>query len=234
MSAIHTPKFSADGKKIYFTWHVNGKMGEQLAVFDLTNEKTSVLLADGAMNRFPAVNPAGDAYFVSDRTGVDNIYVYRDGSTELVTNTETGFRFPAFDNEGRLYADVFSYKGWEPAEVEQISPISPASVTIAPPPAPPADENSDSHAEFEQHEIQDYSIIPSIWPRQWAPLLFVYNNGYFAGAQVSGFDAVDRHRYVLGIAYDSFSSSADAIAVYSNRSFGPDLSISAESFTTDI
>jgi hypothetical protein len=234
MDSVHTPKFSADGKTIYFSWHVNGKLGEQIAALDRATGKVTVLVGDGSMNRYPAINPRGDLYFVSDRTGVDNIYAFRNGKAELITQTETGFRFPAFDPQGQLHADVFSYRGWQPARVEEIAPIHPALVTIAPPPAPPADADADEHVGNQKYEIEDYSIIPSIWPRQWLPALLVYNSGYFVGGQVLGFDAVDRHRYVLGLGYDSFAHAPDILAAYSNRSLGADLSVSVESYTSDI
>jgi hypothetical protein len=231
MGAVYTPKFSADGKTIYFSWHVNGKLGEQIAALDRATGKVSVLVADGHFNRFPAVNPRGELYYVSDRTGVDNIYVYRGKTSQLVTNTETGFRFPAFDTLGKLHAEWFSYRGWQPAQIEEMAPIDPSSVTIAPPPAPPGTEASTTPGNY---TIEDYSIIPSIWPRQWLPALLVYNKGFFVGGQVLGFDAVDRHRYILGIGYDSFAKEANVLAAYSNRSLGPDLSASVESYTTNI
>jgi Tol biopolymer transport system component len=234
MDAVHTPKFSADGKSIYFSWHVNGKLGEQIAMIDRATDTVTVLVKDGSLNRFPVVNPKGELYFVSDRTGVDNVYVLRDGGAELITNTETGLRFPAFDPQGQLYAEVFSYRGWQPAQVEEIAPLKPALVTIAPPPAPPADQDSEDHASDQKYEIENYSVIPSIWPRQWLPVILASNNGYFLGGQVLGFDAVDRHRYVLGVGYDSFSKAPDILLAYSNRSLGPDLSVSAENYTTDI
>jgi hypothetical protein len=234
MDAVHTPKFSADGKAIYFSWHVNGKLGEQIAALDRATGKVTVLVNDGSLNRFPAVNPHGELYFVSDRTGVDNIYALRSEKVELIAQTETGFRFPAFDPQGQLHADVFSYRGWQPARVEEIAPIDPASVTIAPPPAPPADQYSDPQIVDQKYEIENYSVIPSIWPRQWLPALLVYNSGYFIGGQVLGFDAVDRHRYILGVGYDSFAHAPDILAAYSNRSLGADLSASVESYTADI
>ncbi len=234
LDAARTPKFSADGKTIYFSWHINGRIGEQIAALDRETGKLTAIAADGSFNRFPTVSPRGDLYFVSDRTGVDNIYVQRAGKSELVSNTETGFRFPAFDSQGQLYADVFSYRGWQPAQVEELAPLHPSSVTIAPPPAPLIDQYSETQAVDQNYDIENYSIVPSIWPRQWLPALLVYKGGYFVGGQVSGFDAVDRHRYILGIGYDSFAHAPDILAAYSNRSFGPDLSGSVESYTNNI
>lgn len=234
MDAVHTPKFSADGKTIYFSWHINGKLGEQIAALDRASGKVTVLTEGTALNRFPTINPKGELYFVSDRTGVDNIYAFRDGKAELITQTETGFRFPSFDPQGQLHADVFSYRGWQPAQVDEVAPINPTLVTISPPPAPPADQYSDAQAVDEKYEIQNYSVIPSIWPRQWLPVLLFSKSGYFAGGQVLGFDAVDRHRYILGVGYDSFAHAPDILAAYSNRQLGADLSVSVQSYTSDI
>ena len=47
------------------------------------------------------------------------------------------------------------------------------------------------------------------------------------GEAVAGFDAVDRHRYLADVGYDTLSSAFDWLGVYQNRSLGPTFSLVA-------
>ena len=54
------------------------------------------------------------------------------------------------------------------------------------------------------------------------------------GGEVLGFDAIDRHRYLLGVTYNTAIQAPDIFALYSNRSWGPTLNISADFLTNGI
>jgi hypothetical protein len=225
--ASNTPKFSRDGKKIIFTLHRNGQVAEDLMSLELATGKTEVLLANGAFNRFPAIHPDGTLYFVSDSSGIDNIYRYDAGIVTPVTHVTTGLWFPSFAPDGSLHANVLSFTGWDLAAIESRTDENVAIVR----------ENIPNEAvtASEAHPIPastEYSIFPSIWPRQWAPLLYLKPHGLFAGAEVIGFDAVDRHRYLGLLAYDSEVKKADGFVYYANRSWGPTFSLSAENRTS--
>lgn len=233
---LASPVFTPDGKKIIFSFHPMGVAREDLMVFDLDRKKATPLVSDGYFNRFPAVHPNGDIYFVSDRTGVDNIFrVHAPNQAEQRTNLTTGLSFATFSPSGKLYASTFSYRGWDLSQVSlSQSAISSTSVTLPPRPTPKIDSQSENHASQTQHAVQDYSIYPSILPRQWAPIVLLRNSGAYLGGQVLGFDAVDRHRYVLGLAYDTQVKKSDWVGVYSNRSFGVDLTFLSSQQTTQL
>ena len=221
------PKFSSH-ETIVFSLHSNDENSEDLVEVSLSGGPLRTLVSNGFYNRYPAFDSNGSLYFVSDATGVDNLFRYKDGQKPAqVTNVTTGLWLPAF-GPSTFYASVFSARGWDLAKMDiDASPINTDAVAIVgasgDSAAPKIDEKSKNTAESKEHEAEDYSIFPSIWPRQWTPLLVVMPSGVYAGGTVLGFDAVDRHRYLLGAAYNSVSQRGDVLGVYSNRSFGPTL-----------
>lgn len=225
--AAYTPKFSADGKKVYFSLHPVGQTSENLMELDVASGATRELVANGAFNRFPAVHPSGDVYFVSDASGVDNIHVLSQGKPVAVTNLTTGAWFPSFDASGKLHAGLFSHTGWDLAELEPAPGLVEAP-RLPPLPAPQADAESAPHRIEKEYESTDYSAMPSLLPRQWTPLLFVGPRGAVFGGQVLGFDSVDLHRYLLSGSYDTEVGEPDYLVHYANRSLGPTLSLTAD------
>ena len=226
------PKFSADGHTIYFSLHRNGHVSEELMALDLTSKAARVLVDNGKFNRYPTVAKNGDVFFVSDLTGVDNLYRYRSGaSPEMVTNLTTGIAFPSTDAQGAVYGAVFSASGWDLAGVDLLTkPVAPESVTIAPPPAPaPAlnDEDSIPKPANKKYDLANYSVFPSIWPRAWIPYAAWTPGNFEIGESISGYDATDRHRYAVSLGYDTLSQNADWFGEYQNRSLGPTFSFIA-------
>jgi Tol biopolymer transport system component len=241
---VSGPKFSADGRTLYFSLHPNGKFQEDLYALDLATGQARPLVADGHFNRQPAIappgalarEPDGAVYFVSDATGVDNVYRYSPGSPPaLVTNVTTGLWFPAFDPKGTLYASAFSYSGFDLARVSPASaPLAPGALTLSAPSAPAPEASSDDRAGRVEYPVRDYSVIPSIWPRAWVPLTLaeLVPGGVYLGGEVYGFDATDRHRYlVLGGYNTGIPSVADVNATYENRMLGPTISVTGASQT---
>jgi Tol biopolymer transport system component len=233
---ISDPKFSPDGRTIYFSLHENGKVSEELMALDRASKRVRVLVSNGHFNRFPAVNSRGDVFFVSDQSGVDNLYQYKEGAKpELYSNLTTGVAFPSISGgaEGdKVYGAVLSFTGWDLAQIDPpAKPVSSDAVTIAAPPAPapkgPEDKSADTQAPERKYPVGDYSVIPSLWPRGWIPYAYVAPSNVSFGEAIAGFDAVDRHRYFLDVGYDTLSSSFDWLAEYQNRSFGPTLSFVA-------
>jgi hypothetical protein len=231
-----TPKFSRDGKRIVFSLHRNGEFKEGLYEADVATGKTRQLVDNGAFNRFPAFNAKGELFYVSDLSGTDNIY--RLGTKpEQVSNTTTAFWLPAFASNGDVYASELTYEGWSLAKLKLAqSPIRTQEVSFKIQDAPPSDQDSVSHVKLSdaaQQTIENYSIFPSIWPRQWSPILAGTSDETIFGGEVLGFDATDRHRYVLGAIYDTLVKSPDLIGVYSNRQLGATLTAFYYDRTTD-
>ncbi len=232
---VANPKFSIDGSKIYCSFHPNGKSQEDILVYDRSTQKISVFFSDGNYNRFPIENALGQVYFISNLTGVNNLYHYLEPGKkpELVTNITTGIQFPFFNLSNKqtyIYASVFSSSGWKLGQVELLQKsISAESVRVSLPPAPPIGINSKTNlkkSEYSKYKDQPYSLYPSILPRIWTPLIGWDAQGMTAGAELVGFDAINEHRYVLGVDYESQLQQVNGFALYSNRSLGPSINLS--------
>ena len=87
------PQFSPDGSQIAFSVHTNGEVNEDIFIADLTKKSVTQVVHDNGLKRYPAWDPQGNLYYVSDKTGVDNLYRY---PNRQVSNFETGLAFPSF------------------------------------------------------------------------------------------------------------------------------------------
>ncbi|MGK5086543.1 hypothetical protein WDW86_03215, partial [Bdellovibrionota bacterium FG-2] len=245
---ISTPHFSPDGKWVVYSIHKNGFPSEDIERLDIATRKAGPVVSDGATNRFPSFGP-GALYFVSDKTGVDNIYrlkldplmTLENTKPERITNVTTGVSFPSVSQatmaapQGRLFAAVFEASGkasgFKLAELE--FPAKPYSdkraVELRAASQDPKELGANTPSET--YPTGNYSVWPSILPREWAPILVLGPHSSYLGAQILGFDALDVHRYLGFAAYDTQVKIADWIAQYSNRSLGATLSVAASEET---
>lgn len=268
---VANPKFSADGLKIYFTMHPDGKFQEDLLVLDNKAPNNQELLSpiplvsDGNFNRFPTVDKKGDLYFVSNRTGVDNLYRYGNrhedshedlhenqherkaeskneanrGTSTLVTNITSGIAAPTFNLSNDLpevYASVFSSAGWDLGRIQLSTQLlSPENLKIPLPPGPPAGPHTRYEGEKKNYPISDYFFGKTLFPRVWAPLLeYSSQTSLGIGAEIVGFDTTNQHRYILGASYNSLIQVPDIFALYSNRSWGPTLTLTGDILASGI
>ncbi|MFN7686009.1 MAG: hypothetical protein ACK5QT_11435 [Oligoflexia bacterium] len=251
-----TPRISADGRRIVFSLHENGQIEERLVVLEqnqaapdhATRWAVRELFsspAPGALERFPAWLNDTEIVFSSNRTGIDNLYRVKVGrapvdhrSAQAITNVETGAWFAAPAPDGKILATVYTPTGWElarftpqgsnpprmiPPRINNEPHFKPSGAvpTVAPPVQP---------QEESQWQSSRYSVYPSILPRYWNPVVFSSaSGGTLLGAQVLGFDALDIHRYQLGLNYDTGLSAPGGFALYSNRSLGVVWSLGAAS-----
>lgn len=231
---ISNPKSTPDGKSIVFTMKTNGELGENLMMIDWGGGGMKTLLADGTRNRFPAMDKKLNLYFVSDKTGVDNLYLFEgDGKTKQVTNVTSGLWLPVIRGDQAI-ASVYRGTGWALAKVSLNSQgydSNTLKIAEFDAPAPAESKKGESVADFSVH---DYSPWKSLVPRQWAPLIFGDSESWYFGGIVSGYDATFRHLYSLTLAVDSQARMPDYSLFYQNRSFGPTLDLSASSTTTDV
>ncbi|MBU6375956.1 MAG: PD40 domain-containing protein [Bdellovibrionales bacterium] len=236
MSRVSTPRISSDGKRVIFSLHENGKPGESIFeavirgadVGASTDWQVKQLTSDTkALDRFPFFDRAGTVYFVSNRSGIDNIYRWdaNTGSTSAITNVTTGLWLPAISQEGRLAASLYRSSGWDVVWVEtDLSKSMVLPVFEAPLPARPKESSVVSGSQntiTESQTVSDYSIFPSILPRTWAPY-FSYGTeaGWTLGALLLGFDALDLHRYLAILeARPSLGEWGGGLS-YSNRVLG--------------
>ncbi len=261
LGRVATPRYSPNGRRIVFSVHENGKSGESL--WEMVLDTVGTVSSGGDVgfwrerrvtedkpwfDRFPFFSPSGELHFVSNRTGVDNIYRVSsvDGKLRPLSNVTTGLWLPAFAPEGRLAASHFSLTGWDvvwvgleprwpaappalmapavpmPDTVVEASRVTPTAEPILDPEGPlSADAASDPVLRTRKWEVSDYSILPSIWPRSWSPY-FSYSNlaGAELGALLVGFDALDLHRYLAQLSRNFTLGEWGADVSYSNRLLG--------------
>lgn len=226
-SRVSQPKFSKDGSSIYFAFHDGRAPEERIVRYDLKSHHIETLVENGAFNRFTHVGDDGALYFTSDWGGVDNIYRY-DGPGRItrLTNVTTGAWFPCVKNHA-LYSSRLTALGWQWVryEAKEMTPLRASE-------APPAPKSlSLEEPQVGQYSSKGYSPLPSLLPRQWAPVLVLDQAGARVGGLASGFDALDLHNYLLAVTYDTDLKLADTLALYSNRMLGVQLTLTGSQQT---
>lgn len=244
---VSQPKFSPDGRTVVFSLHRNGSFSEELLEIDIRNLKVKTIVSNGAFNRFPTFNRRGDLYYVSDRSGVDNLYVYLSNkSPQAVTNFTTGLWFPTFSPDGDAYGSFYTNQGWQLAQFhpETVGSSAKLRLKTLPKSSSPEPHSKGSPPQEPFHQklsYEDYSPFPSLLPRSWGPFGLFESNGEqfrsYVGGIITGFDSLDEHRYTLFGAYDFLVKEFDWLVSYTNRSLGPQItalageSISSFSFS---
>ncbi len=240
LGRVSNPRISPEGTRIVFSLHENGKPGE--SIWALVQEAAGIgtagfwrekrITPDGEqLDRFPCFDSTGTLHFVSNRSGVDNVYRWNDSESMAVpvTNVTTGLWLPAFSNLGRLAASRYTASGWDAVWVDLTAQPSSAGVPqLLPIQAPLVDTpvrteeiSSEPSSTAQKWETSDYSIFPSILPRTWSPF-FGYGTieGWILGAVLVGFDAIDLHRYLAIIDHRFGLGEWNADLTYSNRALG--------------
>lgn len=112
---VYNPKFSPDGKKIYFDYAF--EHNRDIAVLDLETKNIDYLFEDPDVDtRTPSFSPDGSKmYFASDRTGIFNIYSYDMTTNEVkqLTNVLGGAFMPSVDGNGNLVYSSFEPTGYK-------------------------------------------------------------------------------------------------------------------------
>jgi hypothetical protein len=189
----YTPRFSPDGKQLaYSAWTRGGY--RDIRIVDTQTGSFYEVTHDRAIDQQPTWAPDGETlYFVSDRTGIANVYAYELGTRKLsqVTNVLTGAYMPAISNDGRrmVYVGYGSY-GFDLHEL----PLEPSQFLQALPPS------NDRSPAFEPDisrswPVESYNPLPSLRPRAWT---FAYGPGTFGDTltlATRGSDAIGRHAF---------------------------------------
>jgi len=189
----YTPRFSPDGHSVaYSAWSAGGY--RDIRIVDVSSGQFYELTHDRAIDQQPAWSPDGKSlYFVSDRSGVANVYSYDLASHALsqVTNVLTGAYMPAISADGRtlVYAGYTSY-GFDlfemPIDRERFLAAPDAPDDRAPVVAPSID-----HA----WPVENYNPLPTLRPHAWT---FAYGQGTFGNTltlTTKGNDAVGLHAF---------------------------------------
>src|SRR6188768_2040490 len=189
----YTPRFSPDGQSVaYSAWTRGGY--RDIRVLDIRSGSFYEVTHDRAIDQQPVWAPDGKTlYFVSDRTGIANVFAYELGSQELsqVTNVLTGAYMPTISGDGRrlVYVGYTSY-GYDLYDM----PLDPSRFLTAPEPPNnrlPAFESSISHT----WPIESYNPLPTLRPHAWT---IGYGQGTWGNTftiTTQGSDAIGRHAF---------------------------------------
>jgi hypothetical protein len=233
---LGTPRFISN-QEVAFSLQEIGKKQSDLMAVNLDGSKSRVLVADGAMNRYPFANQ-NSVYYTSDKTGIENVYDLQ--SHQQITNVITGTILPFTAPNGTLYGSLMTSNGYELAKFSpKALPTNSSATKIAIPNAPkPIPEALVSPAiPLNPQNIKNYSPWSSMAPREWSPLGYVNyngNSGTTVGGLVLGFDATGNQQYLGLGAYNFKVKTVDGLFSYTLYTFRPEITFSASAQTFNI
>jgi len=191
--------WSPNGDRIAFVRLVPGSL-QQICTSNIEGGDIRELTDGKSQDFTPEWSHDGSALlFTSGRTGIYNIYAIKmkTGKTVSLTNVLGGAISPSLSPDGTTttYAD-YSSRGWDVAvgrlDIEK-APEAGKSATLL---------QDMKYSEPEQKfKVRGYNTIDTLFPTGWAP--FFYYTGEY-GAQIAGYDVLEKHFYTLQMGYNSF------------------------------
>jgi len=217
------PKFLSSSELVFSDQEYG--IGESMIVSaDLVSGKSKILIQDGEMNRYPIAD-RGRILYVSNATGIENIYEWKNGTSTRITNVATGTVFPFLSPSGDLCGNLMTGTGYQ--IVRFIKPESPQKLTelnLATPQSPETLPESlqAPTLKVEESQTQEYSPFSSLKPRSWSPF-YAYQGalGSTAGGYILGFDATGKHQYSALGAYNATLGNFDTSLSYTLYSTRP-------------
>jgi Tol biopolymer transport system component len=226
-TAYSSPRFSPGGKWIA----VGVSRADGYADIELIDRRTGWTIPvthDRADDISPTWSRTGKfLFFVSDRTGIFNLYAYQlaTGETFQVTNVLYGVFEPAISPDNRQIAvKSYSASGYD---------ISVTDIRATDwQPAPGFTDtlrgtmNATRGTMNEEHRLYYYNPFPGLLPAFWLPwasLSDEYGLGEL-GAFTLGWDALQFHQYQLAAGYRFGHSSPFLTAAYTLRRYHPVIS----------
>lgn len=234
-SMIGTPHWINNSEIVFSQQELNQAESRILKIAAAPNSSPIVLVQNGKMNRYPFLCN-DQIHYISDQTGIDNIY----SNSKQITNVITSTQFPFCSPKGELYGSLLTSNGFE---IVKFSPgstaIPPSNEKIATPSAPESIPEALRSPEIKVsgNSISSYSPWKTLLPRQWAPFgYFNYDgiSGTKLGGLLLGFDATGKHEYLGTFQYNFKSTTTDGGLRYTYYGFRPAISLIAESATNDI
>jgi hypothetical protein len=225
MEQAYTPVFSPDGKSIAFSWWRSGGFRD-IYVMDLQTRAITAITKDRAYDLEPRYSPDGKyLYFVSDRTGVYNLYAYEFVSNKVfqVTNVINGVFDPAISPDGKTLAFVgFQALGYdlEVADIDRDKwrEADPPLLDRPDMPIPPLNTPP-----LPSHH---YNPIPTLIPFTWRPFATPDGYGEILGVTLSGGDVVGRHSWDISLGFGTGrSDDVQFSANYSYSGLWPSLNM---------
>ena len=246
-TGYHSPRFSPGGKWIAVGVSRPGGYAD-IELVDRRTGWTIPVTHSRANDLSPTWSRTGKfLYFVSDRTGVFNLYAYQlaTGKTYQVTNVQYGVFEPAVSPDNRRIAVAsYSASGYDLAvtDIRAIDWQSAPEFAESPPTAPssPVAETGDSPPEHAARgtvpvsaggaQLYYYSSFPTLLPAFWLPWASLSEGTGLQnlGVFTFGWDALQFHQYQLTAGYRFTRSSPFLTAAYTLRRYRPVISALAD------
>lgn len=215
------PRYSPDGKTVAVTRLSQGNF-DLLLVNPHTGESKSILASKYHL-LYPTWNPNGTSItYSSDESGIYNLYTLdtKTGHTQKLTTTLTGLFQPTYAPDGKLYAQVYTEKGFEIHEVigelEQGGQggfeASTADTAKAPTNTPSPSFESRPYSPFKPSLFLPRYLLP-VWAITDADALF--------GVQTGSADPLYRHLWTAGVHYRTGPGFVGFNGAYSYNRFKP-------------
>jgi len=199
---------SPDGRWIAATRHQNGHWALVRWPAGTPGSVTALYTSAGVVA--DPVWQGDDLWFVSEQSGLPQVYRWSGGVMTRVTAAPFGARAPAPLSGGGLLYTTFGPDGWRLMRGRagtwvETPPLPPRAATLSP---------FDSAPPVAVRET-GYALWPSLRPHFWLPLgADAGPAGRFGGALVAGTDAIGRYSYV-----------ADALVSLDPRRFSGDFAL---------
>jgi Tol biopolymer transport system component len=242
-TAHHSPRFSPSGKWIAVGVSRPGGYAD-IELVDRSTGWTIPVTHDRANDLSPAWSRTGKfLFFVSDRTGVFNLYAYQlaTGRTFTVTNVQYGVFEPAISPDNRRIA-VTSYSAsgydiavtdfnsayWQPApEFNDTMPGHTAETGTVP---HAGRSEGLSPVSANATRLYHYNPFPGLLPAFWLPWASLSNEAGLdeLGAFTLGWDALQFHQYQLTAGYRFSRSSPFLSAAYTLHRYRPIVNVTTD------
>ncbi|MCC6213961.1 MAG: PD40 domain-containing protein [Polyangiaceae bacterium] len=221
---VYTPRFSPDGRHVaYGTWTRGGY--RDIRVVTVATGEVRRITGDRAIDQQPTWSPDGaHLYFVSDRTGVANVYRHElaTGALRQVTNVLTGAYMPELSEDG----GTLVYVGYGPDGFDLWSmPVDPARLLPAPPEVterpglPPATDA--------RWPVEPYSPWRTLRPRAYEVDLVTGSLGDALLVTTIGADLVGHHGVSAALSVDLDQAEWSGSVGYAYRRLPFDLGLRA-------
>ncbi|MBU6154501.1 MAG: PD40 domain-containing protein [Bdellovibrionales bacterium] len=209
------PKFFSDSEVI-FSDQEYGAAESMIISANLLTGSSKILIKDGEMNRYP-VALGERIFYVSNRTGIENIYEWNKGEIHRVTNVVSGAIFPFFSPTGVLCGNLMTSEGYQLVQFKTGENENLDEINLAKPDAPGTLPQAlePSSLKIDDSAISDYAPFSSLLPRSWSPF-YAYQGalGSTFGAYALGFDTTGQHQYSVLGSYNADLGNFDGAMAY--------------------
>lgn len=210
-------------KQIIFSKKVDTKSG--IYLYDINNKELKKIIEKECILEYPVFsNDDESIYFVSDESGVFNIYSYSlsDGSQKPLTNLIGGALSFDVSNSGEIIFSSYNANGFELRLLRQ-NTMDTVNVPILK--RQSISEDRGMSVDQESYKASKYSSLPTITPKFFIPDIYSDYRGGVLGVFTAGQDAIGYHTYTLEISRGINSGETYYNLSYLNNRFVPKIKL---------